>query len=117
MGGNMLGPVIMVGCGGSGIKSVRYVREAVLSRLAAAGWDRPMPEGWQFIGLDTLSGQSDLGEVPPLPTRDYLQVTAGFHNLTELYMNLRAAHRFDVDGSGYSELVGWLPSSTELPVT
>ena len=115
MGGNMLGPVIMVGCGGSGIKSVRYVREAVLSRLAAAGWDRPMPEGWQFIGLDTLSGQSDLGEVPPLPTRDYLQVTAGFHNLTELYMNLRAAHRFDVDGSGYSELVGWLPSSTELP--
>ena len=111
----MLGPVIMVGCGGSGIKSVRYVREAVLSRLAAAGWDRPMPEGWQFIGLDTLSGQSDLGEVPPLPTRDYLQVTAGFHNLTELYMNLRAAHRFDVDKSGYSELVGWLPSSTELP--
>ena len=115
MGGTMLGPVIMVGCGGSGIKSVRYVREAVLSRLAAAGWDRPMPAAWQFIGLDTLSGMSDLGEVPPLPTRDYLQVTAGFHNLTELYLNLRAAHRFDVEGSGYSELLGWLPSSTELP--
>ena len=111
----MLGPVIMVGCGGSGIKSVRYVREAVLSRLAAAGWDRPMPSAWQFIGLDTLSGQSDLGEVPPLPTRDYKQVTAGFHNLTELYMNLRASHRFDNDSSGYSELLGWLPSSTELP--
>jgi len=111
----MLGPVIMVGCGGSGIKSVRYVREAVLSRLAAAGWDRPMPSAWQFIGLDTLSGMSDLGEVPPLPTRDYKQVTAGFHNLTELYMNLRASHRFDDDSSGYSELLGWLPSSTELP--
>ena len=111
----MLGPVIMVGCGGSGIKSVRYVREAVLSRLAAAGWDRPMPASWQFIGIDTLSGMSDLGEVPPLPTRDYLQVTAGFHTLRDLYTNLRAAHRFDVEGSGYSELVGWLPSSTELP--
>jgi hypothetical protein len=111
----MLGPVIMVGCGGSGIKSVRYVREAVLARLAAAGWDKPMPSAWQFIGLDTLSGMSDLGEVPPLPTRDYLQVTAGFHNLSELYMNLRASHPYNDPSSGYSELLGWLPSSTELP--
>ena len=111
----MLGPVIMVGCGGSGIKSVRYVREAISSRLAAAGWDSPLPSAWQFIGLDTLSGMSDLGEVPPLPTRDYLQVTAGFHNLTELYMNLRAAHPFNDPSRGYSELLGWLPSSTELP--
>ncbi len=110
----MLYPVIMVGCGGSGIKSVRYIREAVMSRLAAAGWDGPMPAAWQFIGLDTVPGQSDLGEVPALPSRDYLQVSANFRTLAELYRNLRAGHRPNVDGSGYSELAGWLPSSTEL---
>lgn len=113
-GGMMLYPVIMVGCGGSGIKSVRYIREAVMSRLAAAGWDGPMPAAWQFIGLDTVPGQSDLGEVPPLPSRDYLQVSANFRTLSELYRNLRAGHRYDIEGSGYSELAGWLPSSTEL---
>ena len=113
-GGIMLYPVIMVGCGGSGIKSVRYIRETVMSRLAAAGWDGPMPAAWQFIGLDTVPGQSDLGEVPALPSRDYLQVSANFRTLAELYKNLRAGHRPNVDGSGYSELAGWLPSSTEL---
>jgi hypothetical protein len=113
-GGIMLYPVIMVGCGGSGIKSVRYIRESVMSRLAAAGWDGPMPAAWQFIGLDTVPGQSDLGEVPALPSRDYLQVSANFRTLAELYQNLRAGHHPNIEGSGYSELAGWLPSSTEL---
>jgi len=114
MGGMMLYPVIMVGCGGSGIKSVRYIREAVMSRLAAAGWDEPMPAAWQFIGLDTVPGQSDLGEVPPLPRRDYLHISSNFKTLSDLYAYLRANHPHYVEGSGYSELAGWLPSSTEL---
>lgn len=110
----MLYPVIMVGCGGSGIKSVRYIREAVMSRLASAGWDGPMPAAWQFIGLDTVAGQIDVGEVPALPARDYVQISANFKTLSELYKNLRSGHRYDIAGSGYSELAGWLPSSTEL---
>lgn len=110
----MLYPVIMVGCGGSGIKSVRYIREAVMSRLAAAGWDEPIPAAWQFIGLDTVPGQSDLGEVLPLPNRDYLHISASFKTLSDLYAYLRANHHHDVEASGYSELAGWLPSSSEL---
>ena len=110
----MLSPVIMVGCGGSGIKSVRYVREAVKAKLAANGWHGPLPQAWQFIGLDSLTGQTDLAEVPALPERDYRQINGGFSSMRDLYSNLRAAHPTTGLNSGYREMLGWLPSSDEL---
>jgi hypothetical protein len=110
----MLSPVIMVGCGGSGIKSVRYVREAIKAKLAANGWHGPLPQAWQFIGLDSLTGQTDLAEVPALPVRDYRQINGGFAKLRDLYSNLRAAHPPAGRNSGYREMLGWLPSSDEL---
>lgn len=110
----MLSPVIMVGCGGSGIKSVRYVREAIKAKLAANGWNGPLPQAWQFIGLDSLTGQTDLAEVPALPVRDYRQINGGFARLRDLYSNLRAAHPPAGRNSGYRELLGWLPNSDEL---
>lgn len=110
----MLSPVIMVGCGGSGIKSVRYVREAIKAKLAANGWNGPLPQAWQFIGLDSLTGMTDLAEVPALPIRDYRQINGGFSRLRDLYTNLRAAHPASGRNSGYRELLGWLPSSDEL---
>ena len=53
----MLRPVIMIGCGGSGQKAVRYVRDAVRRRLQHAGWEGEFPDAWQFIGIDAQTFQ------------------------------------------------------------
>ena len=60
----MLRPVIMIGCGGSGQKAVRYVRDVVRRRLEHSGWNGGVPQSWRFIGLDTLNVQESPGEIP-----------------------------------------------------
>lgn len=110
----MIGPVLMIGCGGSGIMSVRYAREAVMARLAEHRISQ-MPEAWQFIGLDTIETQSGLGEVPPLPSRDYCKVTGGFSLVTDLYAAVWASHPPKKPNSGYRELLGWLPHHQDVP--
>jgi hypothetical protein len=59
-----LAPFMIVGCGGSGVLSVRHIRDEVRSRLKAQGVDK-MPKAWQFIGIDAPSTMTDLGEALP----------------------------------------------------
>ena len=73
----MLRPVIMIGCGGSGQKAIRYVRDAVQRRLRKAGWRDEVPRAWTFLGLDTLNVQEDRVEIPTLPAADFLSVSLG----------------------------------------
>ena len=82
----MLRPVIMIGCGGSGQKAVRYVRDAVRRRLLHAGWDGDFPTSWQFIGIHTLTTQED-PSIPFLTANDYVSVSLQFAT----YANLAAA--------------------------
>ena len=69
----MLRPVIMIGCGGSGQKAVRYVRDSVRRHLEHKGWEGGFPKSWQFIGIDTLTTQED-PNIPFLPNNDYLSI-------------------------------------------
>ena len=101
----MLSPVIMIGCGGSGQKAVRYVRDSVRRRLAHAGWDGEFPRSWQFIGLDTLTSQESPGEIPTMPAKDYLSVSLKFDVYKQLESTVLAKHK--VGSDGYKELIGW----------
>lgn len=74
-----LQPVLLVGVGGSGSKALRTLRQTLLRRLRAVGWDQPdLPQAWQMVALDTvtiqgadgypeelLPGSQYLGMVPP----------------------------------------------------
>lgn len=109
----MLRPVIMIGCGGSGQKAVRYVRDAVNRRLLHAGWHGEFPESWQFLGIDTLTTQED-PSIPPLPANDYISVSSKFTT----YMNLSNAldSRFPVGSDGFKEMRGWRPNPGQVQV-
>jgi len=105
----MLRPVIMIGCGGAGLKTVRLVREGVQRRLDRAGWDGPIPDAWQFIGIDSSNHQENPW-IPTLPASDYISLV----NHTT-YTNITSAvdARFPQGSAGFNEMMGWRP---HLPV-
>jgi hypothetical protein len=69
----------MIGCGGSGQKSVRYIRDAVRRKLEHSNWEDGIPNAWQFIGLDTLNIQESPGEIPTMPASDYKSISLALH--------------------------------------
>ena len=109
----MLRPVIMIGCGGSGQKAVRYVRDAVRRRLQHAGWEGDFPESWQFIGIDTLTIQED-PSIPALPANDYISVSLGFDTYKNLSNALDA--KFPQGSPGFKEMMGWKPNPAQVNV-
>ena len=80
----MLRPVIMVGCGGSGQKAVRYVRDAVRRQLEHSNWNEGIPRSWQFLAFDTVDSQEAPGEIPTIPARDYTSIALQFTTYQEL---------------------------------
>ena len=114
----MLRPVIFIGCGGSGTKAVRYVRDAVRRRLEHRGWDRGMPDAWQFIGLDTLTVQESPTEIPTIPAADFLSLSATFDSYRGLHEALTQWYPVDGTLRNAMPLCGWLPDprSVNIPL-
>lgn len=42
----------MIGCGGSGVTTVHYLRQSAKKALSDVGWNGSLPQAWQFIGVD-----------------------------------------------------------------
>ncbi|WP_419931488.1 tubulin-like doman-containing protein [Candidatus Poriferisodalis sp.] len=129
----MLRPAILIGCGGSGSKAIRYVRDAVERRIRHAGWSGEMPTGWEFLALDTLNIQEDPTEIPLLPQSDFHSISPSHNNYQRLEPAVLAQHEPSrartlvvKDDSGriiasknegaYLELVGWRPRPSEVRV-
>lgn len=110
----MLQPVIMIGCGGSGQKAVRYVRDSVRRQLEHAGWSGGVPRAWQFIALDTVVAQESPGEIPTIPASDYVSVALNFNNFQDLEGALLTQH--PAGSKGYRELIGWRPKASDVVV-
>ncbi len=110
----MLRPVIMVGCGGSGQKAVRYVRDSVDRHLRHAGWDEGFPRAWRFLGLDTLTTQEAPGEIPTMPETDYISVSLNHTIYSHVEDELLA--NYPRESESYRELIGWRPAPTEVTV-
>ena len=108
----MLRPVIMIGCGGAGLKTVRLVRDGVQRRLDRAGWDGPFPAAWQFIGID--SSYPWPPSAPLLPADDYISVSHNYVNYSNLAKVLDA--RFPQSSAGFNEMMGWRPKPNEVMV-
>ena len=112
----MLRPVIFIGCGGSGTKAVRYVRDAVQRRLEHRGWEHGMPDAWQFIGLDTLTVQESPTEIPTIPAADFLSLSATFDTYKGLWEALTAKHPTGSPSRSARLLCGWLPDPRAVAI-
>lgn len=110
----MLRPVIFIGCGGSGEKAVRYVRDAVKRTLEQTDWHDGMPESWQFIGLDLLTTQENPTEIPVIPINDFLTLSAEHDTYAALHRSLEAGRGGDRSYPGL--LCGWLPDPDQVRI-
>ena len=110
----MLTPFLIIGVGGSGGKTLRSLRQTLLRRLRAKGWEGDMPEAWQFLEIDTISTQA-VENFPAdlLPSDQYLGLVPTGVN----YEGLKAATMQNVMREDQmSALAGWLPETTAVPI-
>lgn len=107
----------MIGCGGSGVSTVRYLRKSAKEALAKVGWDGPFPQAWQFIGVDIgVQYPSDPFETEQIPDSDYICVGRGV-SYRDIQSFMEARHF--PSRPGFVEMLGWKPSAVEInpPVT
>lgn len=112
----MLRPILLVGVGGSGGKTLRAMRQSLLRKLRQVGWDRDqLPDGWQMMWVDSVSQQDeDKFPAPLLPNTNYVGlVTPGL-----AYADLRTTLEASVQPQErQAALAGWVPESVPIAVS
>lgn len=109
----MLRPVIMIGCGGSGVKTVALVREAVQRHLDREGWKGAFPLAWQLIGIDTRFPHFGL---TPLPNDDYVCISSNYDEYQGLCQAIDAKFGVDINPKAFRDLQGWRPNPSQVAV-
>ena len=77
----MLRPLLLIGLGGSGGKTLRAIQQALQQNLESSGHSGGIPEAWQFLQIDTTYIQGDLGFSAPMlsAAEFYSIVPMGIH--------------------------------------
>src|SRR5690242_421228 len=107
--------VLLIGVGGSGGKTLRFLHRDLLRRLDEANWTEGMPVGWQFLQIDvppTPDG-NDPGLPPQLPDGSYVGLTVP----NVVYSALdRVLLPPAVSSQTMSECIGWRPDPALVKV-
>ena len=70
-------PFLIIGLGGSGGKTIRYLKQSLKEWLREIGWNHGFPHAWQFLHIDTPQVQDSPvlpGSPPLLPPSEYLSL-------------------------------------------
>jgi hypothetical protein len=95
---------LFVGLGGSGGKTLRFLKKGLLQWQQQHGIDNPLPRGWQFLNIDTpkVSDGQDIDElVDPLPPDEYLGLINKNMRFSAVQGNL------DVKSDLHEEMATW----------
>lgn len=112
----MLGKMLFVGVGGSGGNTVRAIRELLLARLHAVGWEgKDLPKCWKTLWIDTISQQSRGGfPAKKLNDEDYYGLVRGqiaYETVKNDILQTFPPHKHN------EMLSGWLPERSTVPVS
>lgn len=104
----MLTPYLFIGLGGSGGKTLQYLRHFLQTRLDQVDYQGEFPKGWKFLWFDVPTSQdlldSDLG-IPELDESIYSNLVENNVDLHDLFNMLTN----DNDQTMLNEIRGWLP--------
>jgi hypothetical protein len=90
--------MIFVGLGGSGGKTLRFLKRDLNAWLKTIGWEEGMPQGWQFLQIDTPTVQdgAEIKSAAMLPDNEYLGLVGRDMEMAQLDASLypiRSAQR------------------------
>jgi len=110
-----MNPMIIIGCGGSGGKTVVALRRVLENRLRQVdGWNRGIPDAWQLLWIDTLETQDpkamEFG--PQLPKEDYISLASTNSDYLEVYNAVMSGARGKL--ARHQQLNGWVPPSNTI---
>ena len=72
----MLRPILFIGLGGAGGKTLRAIKQQLHNDLSAKGYDAEIPAAWQFLHIDTPTVQDGATfQAPMLSAQEYHSVT------------------------------------------
>ena len=108
----MLRKFLMIGLGGSGGKTLRYLKQFLEERFEEVGWEEGMPDGWQFLHIDTPTTQDSpvlRGSPAMLDPDEYLPLTSSGIGLESIVRSLEGR------GEGFA---GWSlpPELMRIPI-
>lgn len=112
----MLRPVLLIGVGGSGGKTLRAMRQSLLRKLHSAGWTKDqLPGGWQMLWVDSVTQQDeDAFPAPLLPNTQYAGLVAPGLAYADLRESLeKAVQPLEVQNA----LAGWVPENVPISVS
>ena len=69
----MLRPLLIIGTGGSGGKTIRAMKQAMKRRLESVRYEGELPAAWQFLQIDTTRDGIDF-PAPMLPDDEFYRV-------------------------------------------
>ena len=113
----MLRPVIFVGCGGAGVKTVTRARRMIGEYLEDSGWKGGIPRAWKFLGIDADSFVNPFLPYDPnhLPSECWVEMSRHFSSYQDLDSNVMARYG-RAEGSVNNDLIGWRPNPAQLNV-
>jgi hypothetical protein len=104
-------PLLFIGCGGSGGKTLRFTHQAIMRRLDQAKWTGGMPKAWQFLWIDVPKSQEGGDEFGSLlPSDDYV----GLVNKGTSYASGIDLAVMSMRNCDWMELVGWRPDPAQV---
>lgn len=85
--------MLFVGLGGSGGKTLRFLKRDLHSWLDSVGWSDGMPLGWQFLQVDTPTTQdgTEIRSAAMLPSDEYLGLVGRGTTFSDIDRSLMSA--------------------------
>lgn len=106
--------MLFVGCGGSGVKTVRLVRQKLQQYLTFAGYDGPFPRAFQFLAIDVPADEDTSLELRQIPGVRYV-------GLAQEYATYRGENGADSIlmglGAASAEFSRWRPNPDGVDVS
>ncbi len=102
--------VLLIGLGGSGGKTLRFLKRDLSDWLESKGWSDGIPAGWQFLHIDSPTTPDGLeAGGMPLAGREYVGLVSSGTTLRPLI------ERLDGISAAVPEMTGWRVEPSRAP--
>jgi len=102
----MFRPMLFVGCGGSGVKTIRMIRRRIETHLRFEGYDGSFPRAWQFLAIDVPGIEDSPASLRAVDGVRYVGLAESFAS----YRGAGGADHHLLGSPGADEFLEWRPN-------